>query len=59
VQLLSAREVAARLAVSRPLLYSLIKSHGFPAPLKIGGRSAWRLDEVVAWIEMRSEARHG
>lgn len=55
--LLSARTVAARLSVSRTYLYRLVKDHGFPAPVKLGSRSAWREDEVIAWIEQRSEAR--
>ena len=60
MQLLSARQIAARLAVSRPMIYALVRDHGFPHPLKIGARSAWREDEVLAWIEQRSEARaHG
>lgn len=58
MQLLNAREVASRLAVSRPLVYSLIRTHGFPKPLKLGGRRAWREDEVTAWIDARSEARN-
>jgi excisionase family DNA binding protein len=59
MQLLSAREVAARLAVSRPYLYALMREHGFPKPLSLGGRRSWREDEVAAWLEARSDARHG
>ena len=58
MQLLNIRDVTSRLAVSRSSLYRLVRDHQFPKPLKIGdGRSAWREDEVVAWIEARSEAR--
>ena len=58
MQLMSVRDVAARLAVSRSSVYRLMRDHGLPKPLHIGeGRSAWREDEIVAWIEARSEAR--
>lgn len=57
---LSARDVAARLSVARSTVYVLITKHGFPKPLKFGGKSLWREDEVQAWIDLRSEARvHG
>lgn len=55
--LLSARTVAARLSVSRTYLYRLVKDHGFPPPVKLGSRSAWREDEIVAWVEARSGER--
>lgn len=58
MQLLSVRDVASRLAVSRSSIYRLLKESDFPKPLRIGeGRTAWREDEIVAWIEARSEAR--
>jgi predicted DNA-binding transcriptional regulator AlpA len=57
MQMLNARTVAARLAVSRPLIYVLIREHGFPKPLKLGGRRVWLESEVDAWLLRRSEAR--
>ena len=59
MQLLTARQVAARLAVSRQLIYVMMRRDGFPPPLNLGGRRAWREDEVIAWIEARSQARNG
>lgn len=55
--LLSARTVAARLSVSKASLYKLMRDHAFPAPIKLGGRSAWREDEIDRWIDARSEER--
>ena len=55
--LVSAKAVAARLSVSRSYIYDLIRKHDFPPALMIGGKLAWRLDEVDAWIEARAEAR--
>lgn len=54
---LNARQVAARMTVSRTMIYDLMRKHGFPKPVKFGGRSAWREDEVEAWMQSRSEAR--
>ncbi len=55
--LLSARQVAARLSVSRPYIYTLIREYGFPDPIKVGARLAWSESEVAAWIAKRAEAR--
>ena len=60
MQLLSARQVAARLSVSRSHLYALMSKHDFPVPVKVGGRTTWLETEVDAWIAARVEARaHG
>lgn len=60
MNLLSARAVAERLSVSRAYVYKLMRDHDFPSPVKMGSRSAWRQDEVDAWVTLRSEARaHG
>lgn len=59
MQLLSAKQVALRLAISRAHLYRLMRDHAFPRPLKIGERSAWSQDEVDGWITQRAEARNG
>ncbi|MBP7973269.1 MAG: AlpA family phage regulatory protein [Candidatus Nanopelagicales bacterium] len=43
--------------MSRPYVYTLIRDHGFPAPIKVGSKLAWSESEVSAWIEARAEAR--
>jgi prophage regulatory protein len=53
VQLISARQVAARLAVSRTHVYKLVRDEGFPRALRIGGKLAWVEREVDAWIAAR------
>lgn len=57
MDLLSVTQVAARLTVSRQSVYRLMRFNGFPAPIKIGGRSVWLAAEVDAWIQQRIEAR--
>ncbi len=34
-------------------IYELIKSGGFPAPVKIGSASRWRQSEIQEWIAQR------
>lgn len=46
------QDVKDRLAISRSLLYALIKDpvHPFPAPVHIGRRSVWIEAEVEAYM---------
>jgi len=37
--------------MSRSKIYTLIQQGAFPAPLKAGKTSLWRLVEVEEWIE--------
>ena len=54
VRLLRAAGVMDRCGIGRTMLYRLIKTGSFPAPVKIGRGSRWRSDEVAAWIEART-----
>lgn len=58
IQLLSAKQIAAQLSVSRPTVYTLMRDHDFPKPIKIGSRSLWYEHEVEAWVQSRSGARN-
>lgn len=53
VSLLPARDVCARVGVSRGHLYRLMKrrTHPFPAPIHVGRAARWPSTEVAAWIE--------
>ena len=45
------------IAMRRTWLYDEIKAGLFPAPLKIGTASRWRLGDVRAWLrELATEA---
>lgn len=54
------RTVTARLAsrgitgFSAKHIYHLIRIGQFPAPIKIGRASLWRLSDINAWIEKHS-----
>jgi prophage regulatory protein len=56
-RLLRIREVLHLTGLTRSTMYSYIPRGLFPAQIKIGLKaSAWRLDEVEAWIEARTKA---
>ena len=47
-----------QLGISSSTLYRLIKSGGFPSPVKLSERiSIWRLDEVIIWLEKHDNSR--
>jgi prophage regulatory protein len=49
--LLRCPAVLKRTAMGRTALYALIKAGKFPAPVKVGGASAWVDVEISRWIE--------
>ena len=53
VFLLRAREVCARVGVSRGHLYRLMRRSidPFPQPIHVGRSARWPSNEVQAWIE--------
>jgi prophage regulatory protein len=53
-------EVIRITGLGRDSIYSLARAGDFPKPRKLTARaSAWRSDEVSAWIEARPKARLG
>lgn len=52
----NAREIAEKLGVSRSGIYSLMRSSHFPAPIKIGRLSRWKIAEVTQWLNSREIA---
>ena len=46
---LTLKEVRARYGVSHGTIYGRIKAGEFPAPLKFGKSSRWRLSELADW----------
>ena len=56
-RLLRLSEVLERCPFSKAQLYTLIKKHDFPRPVRIGLRSvAWRESDVRRWIATRPDA---
>ncbi len=54
---MSRPEVESRIRLGRSALYRLLRSGGFPLPIKIGRRAVrWRASEVEDWIASRPRA---
>ncbi|WP_340110601.1 helix-turn-helix transcriptional regulator [Pikeienuella sp. HZG-20] len=58
-RLIDMSTVTKMLQRSRATIYRDIGRSEFPGPLKLGRSSRWRLSEVMAYIEARSESRFG
>lgn len=57
VTLLTARDLAKRLRVSIRQVYRLDKSGSVPRPLRIGGCTRWREDEIFEWLKAGAPVR--
>ena len=56
--LLRRAKVEQLTGLSSGALYRLVREGSFPKPLKLGVRaSAWRADEIRAWIEAKTQDR--
>ncbi len=44
-------------SMGRNTIYEHIRQGRFPAPVKVGRRSAWPESEIARWIEARKAAR--
>lgn len=57
-RLMRIREVLQLSGLSRATLYREIKSHAFPAPVKLSLRSVgWLQDDVTQWLQARVSQR--
>lgn len=56
-KLLTDRQIAAALGISRSHVWALVKAKKLPAPLKLSERTTrWRSDAIIATIEAREAA---
>lgn len=49
--LLSATETAELLGISRSTLYQFDASGKVPSPIRLGGRTLWRREELEQWVK--------
>jgi predicted DNA-binding transcriptional regulator AlpA len=56
-KLLSDRELSHLLSVSRSTLWRWASQGILPKPMKIGGASRWRGDEIKVFIDRQSDRR--
>lgn len=60
MQLLSIKQVTARLSIGRTALWHLTKQSGFPRPVNVTpGRKAFVASEIDTWISARVAERDG
>jgi len=52
-------EVSERVGLGKTAIYSRIKDHTFPSPIKLGRASGWIEEEVQNWVESQIEATRG
>ena len=58
MRLLSIKDTAARISVSRVTVWKMVKEGRFPKPVPVeGSRKAFVEGEIDAWIESRVAAR--
>lgn len=57
--LLSDFSAAALMGVSRATLWRRVAAGEFPRPVKLGGRTLWRRDELLAVVEWATAERDG
>ena len=54
--LLTIKEVAKRVSLSRSGIYGMVKLGSFPAPQRIGAKAVrWRSSTIQAWIDRLPE----
>ena len=51
VKLYRANQLYKMLNISNSTLYLWVKQNKFPSPIKRGGSTFWKADEVNSWIE--------
>lgn len=56
--LLSDNAGAALLGISRATFWRRVNDNTLPAPIKLGGATRWRRDELLAAIEKVAAQRH-
>ncbi len=52
IQLLSAKELAAKLLLSARTVWRLRSSGKLPKPVPVGGSVRWRLSDIQRWLDM-------
>jgi excisionase family DNA binding protein len=57
--LLSDHTAAALLGISRATLWRQVNAGHLPKPIKLGGSTRWRRDELMTAIEQAAAARDG
>ncbi len=54
MELLTVKEVAKLLQVSRPSIYNLMKNYGLPAGYMLGRSRRWKYSDIQEWLNSRA-----
>ena len=57
VELLTVKDVAARLRISQRQVWKLLASGRIPAPVRISRSVRWRAGDITRWIELGCPSR--
>lgn len=58
IRLVSDRQLAKMLSLSRATIWRRAADGTLPGPVRVGGATRWRLEEIEAAIARLSENRH-
>ena len=57
-ELLTAKEVAATLRITREHLWVMVRAERFPRPIYVGPKAPrWKAHEVTSWIASRPDSK--
>jgi prophage regulatory protein len=54
--LMRVKEVARYVAMSPASVWRLVAKGEFPKPVKVGGATRWRTEQVVEWVQEQEAA---
>lgn len=54
-RLIDMKQITLLIGMTDKWIYSLIQKQQFPKPIKLGRSSRWRLSDIEAWIDLKSQ----
>ncbi len=57
MDLLTVKDVAARLRISARQIWKLSSSGRMPAPVRVSSSVRWRAEDIARWVEMGCPSR--
>lgn len=54
-RLIDIKQITLLIGMTDKWIYSLIQKQQFPKPIKLGRSSRWRLSDIEAWIDLKSQ----
>ncbi|MDQ1886484.1 AlpA family transcriptional regulator [Aeromonas salmonicida] len=58
MKLIKLKDVVEMTTLSKATIYRLMKKGKFPCAIRLGAKAvAWKLSEIIEWIELKASAR--